>query len=164
MSDGIICCLATPGPVKSRFAEVSGSQNSLIFKLPFFALSSYDAATQIFLGMKLGRDVIVPGILPQIYTTLLVRMLPTVVMADFVRFVWSPGFEIRKGIASLLTKKNKRIDDGYGLGKRKNMLQLRRAKKRAESDSYLNSQEFDAQSKQYQILDHKILSNLEYDL
>ena len=135
MKDGIICCLATPGPVKSKFAEASGSQNSLIFKLPFFAMSSYDAATQIYFGMKQGRDVIVPGALPQIYSTFLVRTLPTTVMADFVKFVWGPGLEIRKGIMSLIRKKSHMERHG----KKSNMLLLKRPEKRSP-DIYFDSQ------------------------
>lgn len=89
-SPNVSVVLVTPGPTHTRFAEESGSERSLIFRLPLLAADAHSVASECVDGIIEGRSVIQTGALNRL-TIFLVPKLPTRLANFLVYVLWGEG-------------------------------------------------------------------------
>ncbi len=79
---GVHVCAVTPGAVSTKFHERMGAQSANYLKFPGLA-SPEQVAWLTYLGYRLGRTVIIPGLLPTL-GALWIWILPHFVLTPFI--------------------------------------------------------------------------------
>jgi uncharacterized protein len=104
---GVRVTVVAPGPIETRFHAAMGADSAL-YRWLIPALSAKRAARSAVLGFRLGRTVVVPGLIPKLLV-IAVWILPHWLTVPFLKVLLRPPAPSPSQISRVSKKKSRRL-------------------------------------------------------